>query len=251
MRRRIRCSVMILSAAACLRPAARVQAQQYTVAEQYLSMSINAERAAVGLPPLVWNQPLAYAAHQHAERMAAAGIMTHQVNGEPDLSARVTATGVQFPALAENVAVGTSPIQLHGLLMNSPHHRENILDAKVNALGVAVVSWRGQLWVVEDFAFDVPRLPLEEQERRVSDLLRQTGLTSIGTSADARSMCRMSSGFVGDRPAFIMRYTATDLGRLPDDLLDRIGQGRVEHATVGACSGSNGGFYNIAVVLYR
>ena len=139
---------------------------QRTVAEQYFAWTVNEERAAAGLPGLAWNGPLAAVALQHAERMAAADTMSHQLQGEPDLSERVAATGTSFAVLAENVGVGPSPAELHLALMHSPHHRDNILDPKVNSVGMAVVFAHGSLWVVQDFALDLPSLPLERRSCR-------------------------------------------------------------------------------------
>lgn len=231
---------------------ATVQAHaQRTVAEQYLALSVNEERAAAGLPGLVWNRPLAFVAHQHAERMAVANTMSHQLRGEPELSRRAAMSGTNFPVLAENVGVGPSPGELHRALMESPHHRENILDPKVNSVGIAVVFARGSLWMVEDFALDLPKISLDDQEQQVARLLQSTGLQDVVSTAEARTMCGMSSGFVGARPAFTMRYTADSLRLLPNELLARLSQGRVSRAAVGACTLPGSGLYNIAVVLYR
>ena len=224
---------------------------QRTVAEQYFALSINEERAAAGLPGLAWNEPLAYVAHQHAERMAVANTMSHQLRREPELSERAATTGTSYPVLAENVGVGPSPADLHRALMNSLHHRENILDPKVNSIGIAVVFARGSLWVVEDFALDLPHITLADQERRVAELVQSTGVLDVIPTAEARSMCGMSNGFVGTRPAFTMRYTADALNRLPDELLARLSQGGVSWAAVGACRPAGSGLYNLAVVLYR
>lgn len=224
---------------------------QRTVAEQYLSFSVNQERAAAGLPRLEWNGPLAYVAHQHAERMAAENTMSHQLEGELGLVYRVGTTGTNFPLLAENVGVGPSPLELHRALMDSPHHRENILDPKVNAVGIAAVFARGSLWVVEDFAMDLPKVPLHDQEQRVAELLLRTGMQNVTSTTEARAMCSMPSGFVGTRPAFTMRYTADSLDRLPDELLARLSGRGVARAAVGACTVPGSGLYNIAVVLYR
>ena len=224
---------------------------QRTVAEQYFVMSVNAERAAAGLPALAWNGPLAYVAHQHAERMAAANTMSHQLRGEPELSQRAAITGTSFPMLAENVGVGPTAADLHRALMESPHHRENILDPKINSVGIAVVFARGSLWVVEDFALDLPRISLDEQERRVAGLVQSAGVLDVIPTAEARTMCGMDSGFVGRRPAFTVRYTADALNRLPEELLTRLAQGGVGWVAVGACRPAGSGLYNIAVVLYR
>jgi uncharacterized protein YkwD len=229
-------------------------AQQHTIAEQYLFQSINQERAAVGLTALAWSKPLTHAAQYHAVQMRAAGAISHQFGGEPDLAERASSTGTRFSRVSENVATSGSILEMHTALMNSPHHRENILDPKVNSIGISVVQSGRQLWGVEDFARDVPVLSYLQQEARVAKLMLDAGVANVEPSPQAREMCRMSTGFSGDRPAFVMRYTASDLDRLPAQLTQRIGLGHVSSAAVGACSLSEKSdftSYNIAVVLYR
>jgi hypothetical protein len=228
--------------------------QQHTIAEQYLFQSINTERLAVGLQPLVWNPVLTGAAYAHAQRMRSAGEISHQFRGEPDVAARAAAVGAQFSRIAENVAVSNSVLDMHAALMRSPGHRENILDPKVNSVAIVVVASGAELWAVEDFARDMQSLSLDQQELQVANLIAQTGLGNVSASRTARETCRLSTGFVGERPAFVMRYTASDLGRLPAQLTTRIAQGGVTQATVGAClpqEKSSFTSYSIAVVLYR
>ena len=238
----------------CVAGPTRVWAQAHTVAEQYLFQSINVERAAAGLPPLSWSRPLTGAAQYHAFRMRSAGAISHQFNGEPDVAARASHYGARFSRVSENVATSPSILQMHVALMNSPHHRENILDPKVNSIGIAVVASGNQLWAVEDFARDVQELSLDEQEQQVGQLLAATGVPRVMSSEDARETCARSNGYVGSRPAFVMRYTATDLNRLPAQLTARLAQGGVASAAVGACAASvrsDFAMYNLAVVLYR
>ena len=243
----------ILGLALCLLVAG-AHAQTHTVAEQYLFQSINEERIAAGLKALSWSQPLTGAAEYHAVRMRASGAISHQFGGEPDLVARASLYGAKFSRVAENVATSPSVLQMHTALMNSPHHRENILDPSVTSIGISVVASGNQLWGVEDFAKDTQALSLDEQEQQVGSLLIALGLPQVSSSQEARTTCAMSTGFAGGRPAFVMRYTATDLNQLPSQLSARLAQGGVSGAVVGACSKrSSGSFslYNIAVLLYR
>lgn len=231
----------------------RGSGERHTVAEQYLYGSVNAERAAVGLPPLAWNRALNGAARFHAERMRSTLTLTHQLSGEPDLTARAAHFGAQFSKVAENVAVGQSILKMHDALMRSPHHRENILDAEVNSIAISVVASRGELWAVEDFAHDVEPLSFGEQEARVLRQLMQMGFSAESTE-DARATCRLSTGYVGERPGFVMRYTTGDLERMPAQVQERLVTGRYSVAAVGACPPEgNDGFsdYNLAILLYR
>lgn len=226
---------------------------QHTVAEQYLFQSINQERLAAGLPALAWDRHLTQAAAKHAQQMRSARAISHQFRGEADLTARAAATGTRFSRVAENVATSGSVLQMHDSLMHSQHHRENILDPQVNSVGIAVVASGPQLWAVEDFANDVQPLTLEQQEAQVEDLVRGTGLRDVASSEQARATCRKATGYAGERPAFVMRFTTSDLTRLPDQLLTRVSQGGVAQAAVGACTTQGQtafATYTVAVVLY-
>jgi hypothetical protein len=231
-----------------------VRASSRTVAEQYLFAALNQERAAIGLPALVWNPELAAAARKHAARMANANAISHQFAGEPDLTQRASATGARFSTVAENVAVApTSPI-MHDAWMHSKAHRDNILATSVTSVGIAIVPVNGSLWAVEDFARDVANLSLDQQEQQVASLLSMGNkLRSIEPTEDARRTCSLSTGFAGERqPWFVMRYTAGDLTRLPDELRTHINSGKFTQATVGACTPRSSAFtsYSIAVLLY-
>jgi len=45
-----------------------------------------------------------------------------------------------------------------------PGHRANILDPRIDSIGIAVVDGEERLFAVEDFALAVESLSLEEQE---------------------------------------------------------------------------------------
>jgi hypothetical protein len=47
--------------------------------------------------------------------------------------------------------MGGSAAQVHDAFMNSPHHRDNILDAAFNQVGMGVIVSGGTLYVTEDF----------------------------------------------------------------------------------------------------
>ncbi len=231
-----------------------LRGQGPTIAEQYLFESINVERTSAGLPPLAWNNTLTAAARQHASRMGSSGTLAHQLSGEPDAMERASATGTFFPLVTENIGEGPSSVDLHQALMQSPHHRDNILDREVNVVGIAAVPYRGELWVVEDFAYKPQPVSYADQELQVAGLLQGTGLQSVQPTARARTICQMQTGYVGPRPAFVMRYIATGLSRLPAEVNARILAGGVSQAEVGACAPdrtSDFSVYNIAIVLYR
>jgi uncharacterized protein YkwD len=224
-------------------------------AERYLFEAANRERAQMQLAPLHWDAALAAAAAGHAAVMADHRGISHQFSGEPELSARGAAAGARFTLISENVAEAPSAAIIHNAWMHSQGHRDNLLDAHVDAVGIAVVRRNGQLYAVQDFAHTTRSLTLEQQETMVAALLDQTGVTILpGATADARETCLAESGYRGThQPGFIMRYTAASLDRLPDEVTPRLASGRYRHASIGACSGDhNDNFtsYRIAILLY-
>jgi hypothetical protein len=246
---------LFLFALLCSCAVAHAGAQQTSVAEQYLFNAVNAERAQQHLRPLRWDAALYRASSFHANAMAAHGTISHQFTGEPELSARGANAGAHFNVIAENVAMAPNAVQIHEMWMKSPHHRDNILDPAVNQVAIRVVLRNGELYAVEDFDHAVANLSLDEQEERVAILVQSvTPISMLPDTADARRSCAMSTGYAGRlRPWFVMRFTAGELDRLPDKLVDKLESGKYRQATVGACAASGTehfSAYNIAVMLY-
>ena len=226
-----------------------------TVAEQYLFAAANAERQQRGLAPLQWDGALHHAAVQHAREMAARESISHQYPGEADLAARAQTAGAHFSVVAENVAEAPSAVIVHDAWMHSPDHRRNLLDERVDRVGIAVLLRRGQLYAVQDFDRGVPSMSFEHQERAVASLLGASSNLYVDVADEAaRRTCAMSSGFAGNRrPWFIMRFSAGELNALPEALKNRLATGRYRQAAVGACSTHAAEpftSYNIAVLLF-
>ncbi len=223
--------------------------------ERVLFDSANRERAAQGLPALRWDDELAKAAHQHAVEMVEHNSLSHQFPGELDLAVRVRQTAARFWAPAENVANGPSAASIHKQWMASPPHRANLLNPKLNALGVAVEDRNGQLFAVEDFSQALAKLSLVDQETALSGLLRNRGLSLLGDTGDATQVCEREGAYNFDRrPAFLLRFTTMDLAHLPDVLLRELQNDPYHTAAVAACAPSSpNGFagYQFAVLLYQ
>jgi hypothetical protein len=231
------------------------RAQTGSVAEQYLFQAANYERARVGLPSLRWDAALYRAAYAHAREMAARESISHQYAGEPELAERGKSAGGRFSVIAENVAEAPTAVRIHDAWMNSPGHRENLLDPRVDSVGISVLRRGGQLYAVQDFDRAVATLSLAEQERTVAQQLMAAGAAGILTdSEDARRTCGLATGYAGARqPRFVMRYTSSDLSRIPEQLRQKLATGAAREAVVGACAGSSGqpfSMYSIAVLLY-
>lgn len=240
-------------------PASALNAARATaVAEQLLLRQANADRAQRNLPELRFDAQLARAAQFHAEQMAAHDDISHGFPGEPDLSMRGAAAGVHFSLITENVAEAGDPAVIHGLWMNSPGHRANLLDPDVNIVGIAVIVQGDAVFAVEDFASTVQQLSLEQQEAAVAELLTTSApavqLSPGETARTARETCSMTAGYAGARqPWYILRYSASHLDRIPQQLRNKLASGQYHQASVGACASAKPTAftaYTIAVLLY-
>lgn len=234
------------------------QQPDHGAAEQALFALANRERKSRGLSTLAWDDALAGSARQHAAIMAQHNAISHQFDGEPDLPARLKATGARFSEAAENVAFGPSAAEIHDGWMKSPPHRANLLNPELTSLGIGVAEKDGTLFAVQDFSKSVAALTLDSQERRVSAKLAELGQPGLQISenrAEARRVCMLGrQGAAGARNLLLFQYTSSDLDMLPQNLTAEIRNGHYRSAEVGACaSGTADGFsnYKIAVLLYE
>jgi len=164
-----------------------------TAAEQLFALA-NQTRAQSGAGRLSWDPALAAAALNHCRRMAAEGPIAHRYNGEADLASRAGQAGAHFELIEENVAVGPTASMIHNEWMNSPGHRENLLNPEVDRVGVAVVASRGVLYAVADYEHGVESLNGREVESRVAGLLHGSGVSIVPDASLARAACAMDSG---------------------------------------------------------
>jgi len=248
-------AVALLCLAVSCRPSpVRAQARPGS-AEELLFNSANRERTMRGLPALKWDAQLAAAAQKHAAAMAQQNTLSHQLTGEPDPPTRARDAGARFSALAENVAFAPTAPELHTEWMNSPPHRQNLLDPQMTSVGIAVAPRGQQLFAAEDFSRAVAVLSLDEQEGRVRAQLKARGIMILTDDVDARSVCQLGPGHAASaRPSYRMQYTSTDLNQLPDAVLQTIRSGRYRSAEVGACPPANKddfAEYQVAVVFYQ
>jgi uncharacterized protein YkwD len=232
---------------------ANLQAQS----ERLLALA-NQARAEAGAGKLQWDPALAAAALKHCLKMAAEGPIAHRYGGEPDLSERAAQAGAHFSVIEENVAVAPSADTIHRMWMQSPDHRENLLNPEVDHVGVAVVAARGVLYAVADYTRAVQQMSLPQVEARVAALVAASGVTMLQDPGAARAACMMGQGMPratgGMQPHFVMRWQDAILTRLPQELIDHLETGAYRAADVGACPPQDvsGDFtaYRIAVILY-
>jgi Cysteine-rich secretory protein family len=239
---------------AWLLPAAGLGGQTTDNARQIFGLT-NADRQEQGLPALQWNDALAAAAQAHAERMAQEGQLSHQYAGEPPLMQRAQQAGAHFESIAENVAMAPDAEGVEQAWMHSTPHRTNILDPKMNALGIGVVERGGALYAVEDFAEAAQTLSAQQVEQRVQQMLRPLGIDPSLPATQAEQACAMQHGFPpGPAPRLMVRFQAPDMQQLQAQLQQQVRAGTYTRAAVGACAplGVAGAFtmYRVALLLY-
>jgi hypothetical protein len=254
----IRSTLIAVMLAGALIPMVRAQSPD----EQKLVELTNEARAQGGLKPVVWDAALAAAARAHAELMTQQPAISHQYPGEADLAARAGKAGAKFSVIAENIAMGTSPGQIHGAWMVSPAHHDNLMNANVNHIGVSIIPARGALFAVVDFSEGVESMSQAQVEDAVGKAIAAKGLTLMSDAAGARKYCALdegaSSASLGLNAHFLMRWQAPDIAKLPPELEKAIGGGQFKQAAVGACpahavgGGSGAAFtaYRVGVLLF-
>jgi hypothetical protein len=145
-------TVGLLLAALVLGAAAR--ATTYNVSdENKIEQMTNATRAGVGVKPLAHMDGLQGMARAQAVRMAQRGDIYHN----PNLSSDITALGVNWRMVGENVGMGPDASTVYAALLKSPHHYENIVRSNYNYFGIGEVNGPGdRIYLVQVFAEIVP-----------------------------------------------------------------------------------------------
>lgn len=124
---------------------------------------INQQRMTAGIAPLMPHATIQSAARAHGREMFAWGYLTHLSRDGRTPRDRVLELGVRVRLIGENLAYAEDARGAHEALMASEAHRQNILSARYQLVGIAVVDGgTGGVIVVEDFsdegvAYRLPR----------------------------------------------------------------------------------------------
>lgn len=98
---------------------------------------VNHERSRAGLSPLRMHSQLNAAAQAHSNDMARNNFMGHTGSDGSSMGDRIKRHGYNFRTAGENVAAGQrSPQDVMRSWMNSPGHRQNILNPNFRDIGV-------------------------------------------------------------------------------------------------------------------
>lgn len=201
--------------------------------EMQMLALINAERTSRGLSAVRINGLLNDSAETHSKWMLDVDVMSHTGNNGSKPGDRMRAAGYVFEgnwSNGENIAwqsqqgaagLADDVIALHNWLMNSPSHRENILNPNFTEIGIGIevgfFTYNGKVWpaviATQNFATSTANNGGSGQP----DPLSGTGLgdTIYGT-ASGESI----DGFAGHDQLFGSGGTDTLRGDLGNDILN-------------------------------
>jgi hypothetical protein len=110
---------------------------------QFLS-DVNSSRQQHGLKPLTMVSDLHSVATRWSQHMASQGNISHNPN--------LQSQGGDWQEIGENVGVGPSESSIEQAFMNSPAHRDNILNGDYTEVGIGTATGSdGRLYVTQDF----------------------------------------------------------------------------------------------------
>jgi uncharacterized YkwD family protein/spore coat assembly protein SafA len=108
---------------------------------------VNAERAKVGLAPLMHNWELSRVARYKSQDMKAKNYFSHQSPTYGSPFQMMQHFGITYRTAGENIAMGQrTPQEVMVAWMNSPGHRANILKAEFKEIGVGVAKDGSIYW---------------------------------------------------------------------------------------------------------
>lgn len=113
---------------------------------------LNQVRLKADLKPLKVNLPLSKLAAEYAVDMRTRKFFAHIDPDGKDPFDRMASIGIDFPNAGENIALSPDVETAQQMLMESPLHRENILNPKFTEIGIGVrPDSRGGVYVVQKF----------------------------------------------------------------------------------------------------
>ncbi len=137
----------------CGAPAPAASAAEAPATDDCVALTNN-ERASAGLAPVSANAALDYAARFHAQFQARRNTMSHTGSRGSDPGRRIANEGYSASTWGENVAYGyNSCSEVMAGWMNSPGHRENILNPAFTEIGMgSAVAGNGSVYWTMDLA---------------------------------------------------------------------------------------------------
>jgi uncharacterized protein YkwD len=249
---------------------AAANANEDTAAEAALLDLVNRSRLETGAAPVLPDESLRDAAVLHAQRMVSSRQLEHQFPGEPSLLQRIAdVSTLPLDRAGENIANVTCVADAHELLMQSPPHRQNLLDPRFNVVGIAALWSHGRLYVVQDFAHAVPSYSAGETATMVGNAIDQVRLNAglrglsrftlphlneaaCNLAEEGHPNARVIAASYTDQQT--ITYTQSRPEVLPASAQRFLSDPTVHEFAVGSCYARNAnyptGIYWIAILLY-
>jgi uncharacterized protein YkwD len=274
--------------------AAGSSSDEDSAAENELLEAANKSREQAGVAPLRVDENLREAARAHARRMVASKSLEHRLPGEPALLERMASvisrdsasqesasqesasqaiasqdSELRIDRAGENIANAGSAPGANQALMRSAPHRKNLLDSGFNIAGVAAIWSEGRLYVVQDFAHEVPAYSAQEGRKlvgqAVAETRQQAGLRELvqlatphldeaacSLARESRPDAHLLAATYNNRK--IIAYTQSRPEMLPAGAMPLLRDPSVRQFAVGSCYARNAayptGMYWVAILLY-
>ena len=119
---------------------------------------INKDRAKYNIKPLKAHTKLTQVARIHSSNMAQKDTVVHELPGCPKLGERIKKAGLKTLTQGENVASDDSIEGAQENLMNSPGHRQALLDPDYTHVGVGIIKKNNNLYITQNFASFIPEV---------------------------------------------------------------------------------------------
>lgn len=108
--------------------------------EQIMVNLVNSERAKAGVGSLRVDQAMTTVARAHSLDMFVRRYFSHLDPDGHDAAWRMEQAAIPFTVVGENLAFAPDVNTAHAGLMNSPGHRQNIMDSEFHRVGVGIVN---------------------------------------------------------------------------------------------------------------
>jgi len=210
----------LLLLALCAAPAFAVDAR-LSAMERRMFELLNADRAKNGLAPLGWDAGLADVARGHSLDMATHGFFAHESPTTGSAADRIFKAGLPASATAENLAQDFDVVAAEQHLMESPHHRANILSDAYDRVGIGIVQNAGAIWFTQDFRKAIRLVEPKHEAQALFDAMnkarREAGVPELLPSRALMEIARDTAQredaeqhVLADLPAELLRKRGVD-----------------------------------------
>ena len=196
----------------------KVGSEPAAAEERKLLELINAERASIRLPALVWDEALAKVARGLSESLrdsGGAGNLTAD-----DLTDRLKAADAVSPVILQNPVQARTVLDAHAATLTSPVHRSYLLSREVNVAGIglaidAVTNGSGSVYVTELFSRQLPVVDVADIRQKLAAAIAQRRV-------DARANPIASDPLLEETARTYVKELAAARGNLPKERADEI-----------------------------